>query len=114
MIKLFTKKRKGFTLIELVVVIAILGILAAIAIPRFTGTQLRAQERTHNANVRTIQSAVALYEAEEGALPEDIEELVSKNYLEAVPKNPLPAGHDQAGAYEYNKATNTVTPGLAP
>ena len=108
------KNKKGFTLIELVVVIAILGILAALAIPRFTGTQLRAQERTHNANVRTIQSAVALFEAEEGALPADINELVTENYLEAVPNNPLPAGHAQAGAYTYTQATDTVAPGLVP
>lgn len=72
MIKLFTKKRrKGFTLIELIVVIAILGILAAIAIPRFSGTQNRAKTSADDATLRVIQSAVSLYVAEKGSVAAD-------------------------------------------
>jgi type IV pilus assembly protein PilA len=63
MIKLFTKKRKGFTLIELVVVIAILGILALIAIPRMAGFQDSAKGSGVVTEAKTIASTIAVLTA---------------------------------------------------
>ncbi|RVU55308.1 type II secretion system protein [Anaerosphaera multitolerans] len=55
------RKNKGFTLIELVIVIAILAILVAIAIPRFGKSNLSAQATAHNVNVREVKNAAIMY-----------------------------------------------------
>lgn len=62
----FFKNKKGFTLIELVVVIAILGILAGIAIPRFMDATASAKGAKVVADLRTIDSACMMYLAKEG------------------------------------------------
>ena len=75
-------KRKGFTLIEMVIVIAILGILIAIAVPRFAGFRGRAQDSADKATAATIGKAAELYYATEGVQLDTPEELVEENLIE--------------------------------
>ena len=65
------KAKKGFTLVELVVVIAILGILAGIAIPRFMEATKAARGAKIVADMRTIESAVNIYYVKYGAYPSE-------------------------------------------
>ncbi|MFU0783419.1 MAG: Prepilin-type cleavage/methylation domain-containing protein [Thermoanaerobacterium thermosaccharolyticum] len=85
-VKALNKDEKGFTLIELIVVIAILGILAAIAVPRVTGSLNKAKENADIANLKIIQDAVERYNVENGGYPESLQTLVDQKYLDKVPK----------------------------
>ena len=64
------KDKKGFTLIELIVVIVIIGILAAIAIPRFTGAQNKARIGACQSDLNIIRKALALYEIDYAGYPD--------------------------------------------
>lgn len=68
----FFKNKKGFTLVELVVVIAILGILAGIAIPRFMDATATARGAKIVADMRTVDSAIMMYSAKTGTAAADV------------------------------------------
>ena len=79
----FTKNQKGFTLVELVVVIAIIGILAGIAVPRFLDATASARGAKIVADMRTIQSAEMIYYAKNAKYPtdkDDFADLVQGNW----------------------------------
>lgn len=108
------KKKKGFTLIELIIVIAILALLIAIAIPRYQRSNLSAQATAHNANVRVIKNAAILYsmdhpEVKDGNI--DMSEI--KQYLESeeVPK-PAKALKKEAFTVEAKNGNIIVDPGI--
>ena len=78
-------KRKGFTLIELMIVVAIIGILAAIAIPKFAQMLEKSREGATKGNLAAIRSAVTIYYSEkEGTFPGDLTTAFT-SYLYPIP-----------------------------
>ena len=79
----------GFTLIELIVVMAIVALLASIAAPRYFRSVDRAKENTLHTSLNVMRDAIDQFAADKARLPDTLTELVAENYLRAVPEDPL-------------------------
>lgn len=83
------KGEKGFTLIELIVVIAVLGVLATLVIPKVVNIKDEAKGKVDAANEKIIRNALERYNATEGSYPsttDGLNKLVTENYLDEIPK----------------------------
>lgn len=101
--------RKAFTLVELMVVVVIIGILVAIAIPQFGGATRGAERAAVEGNLRTIDGAIMMYRAERGAFPGVPAELYGTDrYLLEWPTGP---GTAQYNIYSINDQMRAVVSG---
>lgn len=81
--------KKGFTLVELLVVMAIIGLLLAIATPRYVGTLERSKENALKQNLAVMREAISNFHTDQNRYPESLDELVEKKYLRAIPVDPV-------------------------
>jgi general secretion pathway protein G len=80
---------KGFTLIELMMVLTVISILVSIAIPIASSAILRAKEGVLKSNLHTLRTLIDQYTADKHKAPQSLEDLVSAGYLRAIPKDPV-------------------------
>ncbi len=100
------RTRRAFTLIEILIVVVILGILAAIVIPQFTDASQDAMDASVRSTLQTIRSQIELYNIQNPATPYDDATavgtfwtpLLTGNYLQTEPRNPMQNGSTDVGA----------------
>jgi general secretion pathway protein G len=88
------RKKQGFTLIELMIVISMMMILIAIAIPAYRQSIVRAKEGVLKQNLFTLRTLISQYTLDKQKAPESLEDLVSGGYIKQIPNDPMTAQAD--------------------
>jgi general secretion pathway protein G len=86
--------RHGFTLIEMMIVMAIIVILIAVAVPFYQKAIIRAKESVLHNNLFAMRNAIDAYAFDKQKSPHDLQDLVTDGYLRDVPKDPITQRND--------------------
>ena len=105
-------KQRGFTLVELMVVLAVIALLLSVVVPDYIGRMKRAEEAVLQENLALMRDALDKHYADAGQYPRSLDELVSKRYLRSIPNDPLtqqptwlveaPADPQRGGVYDIH------------
>jgi general secretion pathway protein G len=107
-----TKRNRGFTLVEILIVVVILGILAAIVIPQFTDAATEASQANLVTNLQTLRSQIALFRIQHVDTDPRTDTIgnftadMVPDYMQAIPLNPLATGDLSLGTGAIPAAAN--------
>jgi general secretion pathway protein G len=85
---------QGFTLLELMIVMVVIGILAAIAIPSYTSSVRNAKEAVLREDLHTMRAAIDSYTVDKQKAPQSLDDLVQSGYLKVMPVDPFTTRSD--------------------
>ena len=88
------KKRRGFTLVELMVVLTVIALLLSVVVPDYVGRMQKAEEAVLKENLVIMRDALDKHYADAGTYPASLEDLVAKRYLRAIPPDPFTQSAD--------------------
>ncbi len=88
------KNESGFTLVELMIVMTIIGILAAIAIPSYIRSIQKAKEAVLREDLHTMRTAIDSYTVDKEKAPDSLDDLVQAGYLKSIPIDPMTSSSD--------------------
>jgi general secretion pathway protein G len=94
MAKVSKKRSRGFTLIELMIVISIILILVSVALPAYNQSIVRARESVLKQNLFTLRSVISQYTLDKQKAPQSLDDLVSGGYLKQLPVDPMTGKND--------------------
>lgn len=103
--------QRGFTLIELIVVLAVIALLLSIVVPYYAGRVTKAEEAVLREDLLLMREALDKHYADSGRYPNSLDELVTKRYLRSIPADPVtgssttwivvpPADRQKGGVYD--------------
>lgn len=82
-------KASGFTLLEMMIVISIIIILMAVAIPNYNRTVIQSRESVLRSNLSTLRSVISQYTLDKQKAPQSLDDLVQEHYLRQIPVDPM-------------------------
>ena len=102
------KRRRGFTFVELMVVITIIVILISMAIPIYNRSIIRAKESVLANNLYTLRTVIDQYSYDKGKAPQNLQDLVTEGYLQKLPVDPI-TGSNQTWRTVMEEASQSVS-----
>ncbi len=108
------KLRRGFTIVEMIIVMAIISIILALAIPIYQKSLIRAKESVLKNNLFTMRTVIDEYTYDKQKAPQDLRDLVDAGYLRSIPVDPM-TGRNDTWRVEMEDAmasVNQTEPGI--
>lgn len=108
-------RSRGFTLIELMVVVAIIGIVVTVASGQYIRSIKKAKEAVLKEDLYIMRTAINQYFSDKGKYPSDLQELVASSYLRAVPSDPITESADTwvTEMAQMDESDISTEPGIA-